>query len=80
MFLVRGKETNEKPSLGYKSLGFWRRSGPGPCGLDLPLSKSVSYNQALTTRRGGGMVDTGDLKSPGLTLVPVRIRLPVSGK
>ena len=27
-------------------------------------------------RRGGGMVDTGDLKSPGSNTVPVRVRSP----
>ena len=31
-------------------------------------------------RRGGGMVDTGDLKSPGSNTVPVRVRSPAPAR
>ena len=38
--------------------------------------RAVWYPNKCLIRRCGGMVDTGDLKSPGSNAVPVRVRSP----
>ena len=41
-----------------------------------PLTKAPPRDTLESTRRCGGTVDTGDLKSPGSNPVPVRVRPP----
>ena len=45
-------------------------------GKGVDTLQGVWYSNLCRIRRCGGMVDTGDLKSPGSNAVPVRVRSP----
>ena len=70
---LRREEAGQKPKTGGSRSLAW---GAEKSGKGVDTRREVWYPNSCRIRRCGGMVDTGDLKSPGSNAVPVRVRSP----